>query len=221
MPLPGLLTLLRHGESEGNIAVRASRHGDDKYFTEAYINRHSANLRLTDHGVAEAKQVGLWIKANNILFTHFYCSSHLRAIETAGHLNLQGAMWRLEPRLRERDFGDWDMNSYSNRAADPKFLERGIRKTVEGLHWRPPNGDSVIDDVAHEVSALLNEWSAIRDNTSSLIAVTHNDKMRAFQVLLSRENLHAVAGSEFRIGPQLTNCHILQYSRLDPNTNEL
>ncbi len=220
MPLPVLLTLIRHGHSEGNVAGHASRHGDDKYFTDEYRNRHSANLRLTDRGIKEAKQVGLWLNAEvttaNLWFTHFLTSSHLRAMETAAHLKIVEVRWQVDLRLREREFGDWDMNSYGNRAADPKFFEHGAQRQIEGIYWRPPNGDSVADDATHDVSALLNEWSAM-PNGSSLIAVTHAGKMEAFQLVLNREVFHSLAGEKINIGPRITNCHILQYSRWNPD----
>ena len=212
MPLPETLTLMRHGESEGNVAIRASRSGDDKYFTDEYRSRHSATLRLTDNGKDEARKAGVWIANSKFTFTRFYTSSHLRAVETAAHLGIVKAKWQIDLRLREHDFGDWDMNSYSNRLEDPRFLERGLRRLVEGPYWRPPNGDSIADDAARETSSILTDWSDLPGGTS-LLAVTHDGKMKSFHLLLNRDGLHVLPGVKSDIGPFRTNCHMVQYSR--------
>jgi hypothetical protein len=48
MGMPANLVLVRHGESEGNIATALSKKGDNSMFTEAFLNRHSSTWRLTD-----------------------------------------------------------------------------------------------------------------------------------------------------------------------------
>ena len=44
------LVLLRHGESEGNVAYEASVAGDHSMYSGAFLERHSALWRLTEKG---------------------------------------------------------------------------------------------------------------------------------------------------------------------------
>ena len=40
------LVFVRHGESEGNVAVKAAENGDTSYFTEEFRKRHSSTWDL-------------------------------------------------------------------------------------------------------------------------------------------------------------------------------
>jgi len=62
--MPIDLLLVRHGESEGNVAMSLSRKGDDRYFTPEFRNRHSSSYRLTPQGEAQAMAAGAWIRDN-------------------------------------------------------------------------------------------------------------------------------------------------------------
>lgn len=102
--LPIDLILVRHGESEGNLANKASKSGDNNFFTPEFLNRHSRNFRLTDKGSLQAKRAGEWIQKNVPMpFDRFYVSDYIRAKETAYYLYLPEAEWRVEYQLRERD----------------------------------------------------------------------------------------------------------------------
>ena len=104
--LPLDLVLVRHGESEGNIAVDASKGGDNSIFTPEFRNRHSREFRLTDKGIAQAKAAGEWLRTNvPFPFTYFCVSDYIRAKETAALLALPDARWKDEFYLRERDRG--------------------------------------------------------------------------------------------------------------------
>lgn len=87
--LPIDLILVRHGESEGNLANKASKSGDNSFFTPEFLNRHSRNFRLTDKGSLQAKRTGEWIQKNVPMpFDRFYVSDYIRAKETAYYLYL-------------------------------------------------------------------------------------------------------------------------------------
>ena len=101
------LVLLRHGESEGNVAYEASVAGDHSMYSGAFLERHSALWRLTEKGEDQAKIAGEWLR-NNIKcssdrrqFDCHFTSEYVRAMETAGLLGLSGARWRPEV-LRQR-----------------------------------------------------------------------------------------------------------------------
>ena len=79
--LPLDLILVRHGESEGNVAQDFAKLGDDSLWTAEFKDRHSSKYRLTDKGKAQAKMSGDWIKANvSPHFDVYYVSEFLRAV---------------------------------------------------------------------------------------------------------------------------------------------
>ncbi len=62
-PLPENLLAIRHGQSEGNKANRASRELDDhSMFTEDFRNKPSSEWDLIEEGRAQAVAAGEWLK---------------------------------------------------------------------------------------------------------------------------------------------------------------
>ncbi|OGN08741.1 MAG: hypothetical protein A3J46_03230 [Candidatus Yanofskybacteria bacterium RIFCSPHIGHO2_02_FULL_41_11] len=70
--LPIDLIFVRHGQSEGNVANKASRKGDNSFFTPEFRERHSRAFRLTNKGIEQAKSAGFWLKKNNINWIRFF-----------------------------------------------------------------------------------------------------------------------------------------------------
>jgi len=62
MTMPIDLVLVRHGESEGNVARRSSAAGDNSVFTEEFCGRHNSRFRLTDRGREQARAAGAWLR---------------------------------------------------------------------------------------------------------------------------------------------------------------
>lgn len=58
------LVLVRHGESEGNLAQYRSKHGIEDDWKGEFGERHSSRYRLTDEGRKQAAFAGKWIKEN-------------------------------------------------------------------------------------------------------------------------------------------------------------
>ena len=61
--MPQDLILVRHGESEGNVALNAAKRGDTSHMTEAYRQRSAADYRLTDKGRRQAALAGQWVRS--------------------------------------------------------------------------------------------------------------------------------------------------------------
>ncbi|KAJ1617723.1 histidine phosphatase superfamily [Pavlovales sp. CCMP2436] len=119
VPPPRLaeLVLVRHGESEGNIAHRRSLRGDHALYENPFFaQRHSSQWRLTNLGIEEAVKTGEWLRSNiDINFDRYYVSEYVRAMETAANLGLPDATWYSETFLRERDLGIFDLISHAER----------------------------------------------------------------------------------------------------------
>ena len=56
--------LVRHGESEGNIAFNRSVAGDHSLYSGAFLERHSSFWRLSDRGREQAAATGEWMRTH-------------------------------------------------------------------------------------------------------------------------------------------------------------
>lgn len=220
--LPVDLILVRHGQSEGNVANKASRQGDNQFFTQEFRDRHSRTFRLTDRGIEEAKSAGVWLKANIPLpLDRYYVSDYTRAIETAGLLGLPEAQWRREFHLRERDMALQD-----NLPADErqKLYAREHQQHERDKFLSVPagGGESVAALCLRLKTTMLQHWARECED-KRVIAVCHGHVMRAFQVeiedLLPEEFVRLDESEDLK--EKIRNCQILWYSRRDPDTGTL
>ena len=107
--MPIDLFLLRHGQSEGNVALHRAKHGDDSALTETFLRRHSSKWRLTNRGIIQTRAGGEWLRENtNTKFDYYYVSDYVRTKETAIELGLPNARWHTDFLLREREYGEID-----------------------------------------------------------------------------------------------------------------
>jgi NAD+ kinase len=220
MTMPIDLVLIRHGESEGNAARRCSAAGDNAVFTEEFCRRHNSRFRLTDRGREQARLAGTWLKENfRDRFDRYLVSGYLRAMETAGLLDLPDAAWYQEFYLRERDMGLFEIMSEDDKKR--KHPEVYRQYEFDPFYWTPPNGESIaqlclrIDRVLH---TLHRECSDKR-----VIVVAHGLVMWAFMLRIERltpgQYLEKSQSSDRN--EQIRNCQIIHYTRLDPTTNLL
>lgn len=217
MTLPIDLVLVRHGQSEGNAAKRLSEAGDHSAFTGAFMGRHSASLRLTDKGRHQAFLAGKFLREEffengpGYGFDRYITSEYLRAMETAGHLNLPGARWYCDFYLTERDWGELDICPENER--EEKYAEELRRRAIEPFFWRPPGGESFAE-LCLRVDRVLHTLHRKCSN-KRVIIVCHGEVMRAFQVRLER--VSQVRFKELVFSEQnedrIHNCQILHYTR--------
>lgn len=212
MPLD--LFLVRHGESEGNVALDAAKRGDRRLLTPEYLARSTADYRLTGKGRAQAAAAGRWVRSwmeevGIERFDRLYCSPFVRARETAGLLDVPDAAWQLESLLRERDFGLWEGHSKSESAKKyPWSFE--YRRRHKFL-WRPECGESTADidmRVREILGTLAREMAGRR-----VLCVTHEDVMWAFRYRLEKMTIDEWLEREEAEDPPIVNCGILHFSR--------
>jgi len=218
--LPLDIILVRHGQSEGNVAVERSRAGDNSDFTAEFMNRHSAHLRLTEKGKLQAEASGRWLKENGLYsFDRYYVSEYLRAMETAALLSLPDAKWYADFQLRESDHGLADIIPSDVRKERFGECLDNRKKQVFYTPW--PEGESIVGVCdrlrGNIVSTLHRECSGKR-----VIIVSHGDVMRAFRVIFERisaDEFHKLDNEEpkhFKIG----NGQIIHYTRVNPRNSE-
>ena len=209
------LTLVRHGQSEGNLAYRRAGQGDDSLYDGAFMDRHSSLWRLTDRGRREARAAGEWLKENCDTFDAHYTSEFLRAMETSALLDIEGARWYAEPNCRERDWGSWDLARPNERLSKEES-----RRRRAGLYFAPAGGESLAA-VILRVDLLL-DYLHRRYPDRRVLIVCHGELMWAFRLRFEKLNqiqfrdMAHVARHEERIH----NGSVLRYTREDPATGE-
>lgn len=209
------LVLIRHGESEGNVARQRSLDGDDSLFHGEFQHRHSSNWRLTDRGRRQATAAGDWLKKNGLLhFDRYLVSEYLRALETAGRMELPGAKWYAEMLIRERDWGQMDLMSEQERIV--KMQDELRRRDLDRFYYAPPGGESLaaVAQRADRLLGVLHRECAGK----KVIVVCHGEVMWAMRTRLERmpvDTFHELQESGQMVD-QIHNGHILHYTRRDP-----
>ncbi len=215
MALPYQFIIVRHAESEGNVAEAASRNGDHSHYTVEFRNRHNSQYRLTERGVGQAKAAGEWLRRNNLdQVDQAFVSEYIRALETAAHLGLC-LRWRTNDALHERDSGLMALlpqNEREGRFAD--HLRHGI---VSPYFGRPPEGESLAA-VRVRLHAgflpVLAEGSAER----RVLAVSHGRTIRMLRGIIEHIPFWEFEAMERAHHPEdsITNGHIFHYTRVNP-----
>lgn len=222
MTMPLDLVLVRHGESEGNVASKRSKAGDQSLHTPEFLARHSSTWRLTDLGKRQAEMAGAWIREQIAggVFNRYYVSPYLRAAETAAMLDLPEAAWRMKHHLRERDWGDLDVIAPDERKR--LFAGNLARREVETLFWRPSNGESIANVCETRVFRTCDTLHRECSNGRAII-VLHGETMWAFRITLENLSPQRYAELDQSDNPfdHIHNCQILHYTRANPDTQEL
>lgn len=219
MTLPLDLVLLRHGQSEGNLAKRYSEAGQHQVYEETTRNRHTRSFRLTGLGRKQANHAGIWLRDEFPSFDRYIVSEYVRAMETAALLKLRGATWYSNFFLTERDWGELD--NYSEKEREKRFGEALKMRDVEPFFWRPLNGESLAQlciRIDRVIATLHRECS-----DKQVILVCHGEVMWAFRVMLERMSQQRFRELHLSKDPldRLHNCQVLHYTRRDPHTGRV
>lgn len=221
MPLPEDLYVVRHGESIGNLAKRKMEGGDDSLL-KRLRGTHTAHWKLTVRGVEQAKKTGEFLNRHMELeqfsFDRMYVSAYARAMMTAGHLKLHGAEWKIETRITERDWGEFDR--YTDEERREKFADKLKMREVEPFFWAPSEGEAfreLYDRIHSFVSSLA------RIEAPRVIVVCHGEVMKAFRMIFAQMQPWEYKEMEFSRDPaqRIHNCQVDHYSRRNPDTKKL
>lgn len=224
MGMPKNLILVRHGESEGNVANRKSRRGDDSHFTEDFLKVHSSNWALTERGVEQAKRAGQWIRDNflNIgpvprKIDGLFVSEFLRTRQTAGHMALNAGNWKINRLIVERDWGQ--MDSMPNSLRIKKYAKVIAKRLQAMIFWRPIGGERLIDlEVRIRIffDTLHREYDG-----KDVIVVAHGEVIEMMQCILERMSQEEFSAYSKDKSREIGNCSIVHYTRLDTTTCQM
>lgn len=214
------LILVRHGQSEGNLAQARSKKGDESDWSGEFGDRHTCRYRLTDRGREQGKIAGEWIKENiSDSFDEYFTSEYVRAMETAGTMNFVGADWTVEFHLRERDKGI--LGGLSKKERKEQYAEELERRDRDIFYWQPLGGESIAN-MCLRVDRFLN---SIWDKCTGLrvLVVCHGNIIEGFRLSLEKLTQRDYVEASTSKDPmkKLHNCQILWYSRRNPETKRV
>jgi broad specificity phosphatase PhoE len=205
------LGVLRHGESEGNVAAdRAEATGSETID----IDVPDADVVLSDTGRQQAEAVGRWFRAlpaeqkPTVVFASTYRrASHTAELAAAG---LTGAAAvRHDERLRDRELGVLDRLTalgVSTRLPDEDARRRFLGK----FYYRPPGGESWAD-VALRLRSLLADLAREHQDQRVLL-VTHEAVIFLLRYLIDGLSVEELLG----LAPwRLANASLTSWERRD------
>lgn len=220
--MPKNIVLVRHGESEANIAMQLKSKGVTSPFVEEALRKQDADYRLTLNGVEQAKKLNEFIRNPEFGFPKFdvaFCSPFLRALETAYYLDFQDNFIRVDL-LQERNIGDC------------KGLTRDERKIIMPDYFKshetnpycatPPNGESQ-KDVVMRVYKFFHEYVRDQFSNKNILIIAHGEILTSCKFVF--EGMDGIGYQEMCLlddeKSKIHNCQIVQYSRVDPTFRTL
>ncbi|HEV2595637.1 MAG TPA: histidine phosphatase family protein [Sphingomicrobium sp.] len=156
---PERLWLVRHGQSQGNVARDAA---DQSGAHEIDIDMRDVDVPLSSLGIEQARAAGRWFGAlpRDERPEIILASPYVRAKQTAEIICKAGALAGgpartiIDERLREREFGIFDrLTTAGIRHRFPE--EAAHRRRLGKFYHRPPGGESWAD-VILRLRSMLN-----------------------------------------------------------------
>jgi 2,3-bisphosphoglycerate-dependent phosphoglycerate mutase len=213
---PERLYLVRHGQSEGNVARDAA---DDTGAHEIGIDIRDVDVPLSQLGRKQAAAAGRWFAA---LPRHerpelILSSSYVRARQTADLICREGALaggpahTMVDERLREREFGIFDrLTTAGIRHRFPE--EAAHRRRLGKFYHRPPGGESWAD-VILRLRSMLNTINLHYCDRRVLI-VCHQVVVLCFRYILEELDEEQILTIDKQT--EVLNCGIAEY-RFEPD----
>jgi 2,3-bisphosphoglycerate-dependent phosphoglycerate mutase len=211
---PKQIVLVRHGESELNVARMHSPFLEDEAARDRMKGIPDHRVRLSARGLEQARQTGLALRERYGVPDYLYHSGYARTVQTAEQILAAyplSVRERIKVRanifIRERDSGyGFNMTRAEVEKAFP-FLE-DYWSTFGGFYARPPGGESIAD-VTERVYLFLN--MLFRDRAGKRIfVVTHGRALQSFRFLLERWTIEHDLRQQSGESPK--NCSVTVYN---------
>jgi len=183
---PRRLILVRHGESQGNVAREAAESSGSERID---IDLRDPDVPLSDLGRDQAAALGGWLAElpDSDRPTEVWSSPYVRARQTAIEALAAAGLplpIRTDERLRDRELGVLDLlTSAGVRNRFPEEAQR--RRWLGKLYYRPPGGESWAD-VALRLRSFLGDLTRA-DSGGRALVVCHDAVILLFRYVL--ENL--------------------------------
>ena len=217
---PDRLWLVRHGQSQGNVARDEA---DAAGHHEIAIDVRDVDVPLSELGVKQADAAGRWFAAlaENERPEVVLSSPYLRARQTAEIICKAGALAGgpaksiVDERLREREFGIFDrLTTLGIRDRFPE--EAAHRSRLGKFYHRPPGGESWAD-VILRLRSMLNTIN-LHYSDRRVLVVCHQVVVLCFRYIL--EELDEAEILRIDKQAEVLNCGICAYD-FDPDSKGL
>lgn len=126
----------------------------------------SSDVPAASLPAAELRTLSAWLPRAALIVS----SPLARCRTLAESLAPAASAARLDPRLQEMSFGEWELQRFED--IDRTAIDAWA---AEPWAFRPPQGESALE-MAARVEAALQEWIAVRADT--LVLVTHGGPLR-------------------------------------------
>jgi broad specificity phosphatase PhoE len=179
--VPASLTLVRHAESQGNIADRRARSARAE---QLELDVRDADVDLSENGLDQAEVLGRWFDSltSDSRPTRVLSSPYRRALHTATRtVGETGLDIVVDERLRERDLGLFD--GLTGHGIRQRYVEEARRrKRIGEFYYRPPQGESWADVVLRVRSLLADLRSGFGD--ARIWLFSHQAVIMSFRYVL-------------------------------------
>ena len=177
------LLLIRHGESEGNVAATDARMAGAEVIA---VPARDADVNLSGTGQEQAKALGAALAriAEEFRPDAVVSSPYARAFQTA-EIAVEAAGWpvkvQLDERLRDRELGILDR--LTRLGVEKRYPEEAARREWLGkMYYRPPGGESWAD-VALRLRSVLDELNNLGSGHRVML-VCHDALIMLFRYVL-------------------------------------
>ena len=208
---PERLWLVRHGQSQGNVARDAA---DEAGAHEIDIDMRDVDVPLSALGEKQGEAAGRWFSAlpANERPEIILASPYVRARQTAEIISRQGALAGgpartiIDERLREREFGIFDrLTTVGIRERFPE--EAAHRRRLGKFYHRPPGGESWAD-VILRLRSMLNTIN-LHYCDRRVLVVCHQVVVLCFRYILEELDEETILSIDKQA--EILNCGIAAY----------
>lgn len=162
------LWLVRHGESDGNVAATKAEHEGSPVID---LRIRDADVELSPVGREQAEALGTWLRSNGSSIDEYWVSPYRRARQTLSIALADApaaAQALVDERVRDRELGILDLLTW--KGVEELHPEEAARRRHLGkFYHRPPGGESWAD-VALRLRSFLGEALDRPGPTALLVA---------------------------------------------------
>ena len=209
---PERLWLLRHGQSQGNVARDAAHAAG---LNNIDLDIRDVDVPLSDLGHRQARAAGRWFAAlpEDERPEVILSSPYIRARQTAEAICEAGALFGgekaktvIDERLREREFGVFD--GLTTRGIQDKYPEEWSHRVRLGkFYHRAPGGESWADVILRLRSAL--DTISLHYADRRVLVVCHQVVVLCFRYILEELEEAQILGIDKQA--DILNCGICAY----------
>ena len=205
---PARLWLVRHGQSQGNVARDAAQEAGQH---EIDIDVRDVDVPLSELGIRQAEAAGRWFAAlaGDERPEIVLASPYVRARQTAEIIRKEGALGAhsiIDERLREREFGIFDrLTTMGIRERFPE--EAAHRRRLGKFYHRPPGGESWAD-VILRLRSMLNTIN-LHYCDRRVLVVCHQVVVLCFRYILEELDEETILSIDKK--SEVLNCGIAAF----------